>query len=83
MGHRHGQQAPGGAGAQHTHAGHTRLGIIRTSPLRGKKDSPKEKHKGSIVKLKKRLVYHRVALDLLDMEGLEREPKQVQERKGR
>lgn len=84
--HRHGQQEPRLAGAQHTHIGHTRLGCglnsIRPSAVRKKeKDSRKENWEGWIVN-SKRLAYHLDVLELLDMGGLERRPKQLQERKG-
>lgn len=61
--HRHGQQAPGGAGAQHAHAGQKRIGAgdgdgtcdacsrssIRPSTVRKQKNHLTENHEGILV----------------------------------
>lgn len=61
--HRHGQQAPGGAGAQHAHAGQKRIGAgggggtccslsrssIRPSTVRKQKIHLTENHEGMLV----------------------------------
>lgn len=74
--HRHGQQEPFGAGAQHAQAGQKRIGTGALSSIRPStiiiikilKKHFSLKGKPRRIVNSRRLAYHRDALELLDME---------------